>query len=920
MGYLTGSRHSSTTLGSDQQSLSKLAVALGLDFSRMNRDQRATIKKKLLSSLEYIIKQALKTGRAVERWDAKTKRTVVDWSDDVVQEVQSIKASGSGASRTVQSAMGLFEETETPPDNNSPPRTPAGTQSTRTNTPQTRERPGPETIVLSDDEGDFAPIDMNRSCEMDWERTDSTSNTMGRAGIAQIDEAMRQSIQDQQNWSQIYQTYQHPAAPPPFPRWSDHAAPQVPRGVQPVSSGPPPTMLPRLQEQILGIYRSPPTHNQHQQPQPQQQQCQQPQHQQAFQEPRSEIPPPDPMAVDPTLEHQATLDEIEKRKSMLERYDMSLNNTAQSIDNKVHQVMAQLEEINRKHAQVVKEREEWEKERIEQATKVDEARIEEWRIRAATIDSLEHERQREQEKEKQQQQELDRKALEEKRSQAAELQRTLEEQARALEDGRKEVMRQQEELKRQQSLNREARKKAYDEGVAHEEKLVAMREKWQKKLDEREDAFRLEAERQQERHRESLEPQPSLPANVVQSSVQGDSVHSPPRSDALPLFRQESGQGAPLLGHRGWANNQGSLFGAGQSPPHPEAPSTEAGQDPLLPYIDRLAGLMSTSGIDDSEPDTAEAVVEPEAEAVESIGVMANPTNTFSIPYETDEESDDSGVDDDGEKDANDSEGESESDGDGDNDDGASTPRASPSTQQRSFRNSQESEPEFGYRSTSRSVSRPRVVTRMQHQHQHRSWAGLDNHPLPEGHPPTFAQSPALEASGQDGDQGYRLARPVPYASGHGRGAWWDNSGLPLPLPSPRTPVAGTRWPTSPAPLSPRISRTSWPAELMTRPVVAVDQVGGRDTAGDEDQVFGMNSTAAVLERGLSNEQVDLRREALDELVEIACQNMARPSEAEMDKLVEKQQRIDMRLEAGSCVLHNLLLRNLPGRDGGGEL
>lgn len=64
--WLIKRRHSQRILDSDSQSLTRLAISLGLDLQKLHGDHRDIMKKKLLSSLDYTLKAFKAAGKITE--------------------------------------------------------------------------------------------------------------------------------------------------------------------------------------------------------------------------------------------------------------------------------------------------------------------------------------------------------------------------------------------------------------------------------------------------------------------------------------------------------------------------------------------------------------------------------------------------------------------------------------------------------------------------------------------------------------------------------------------------------------------------------------------------------------------------------------------------------------------------------------
>lgn len=60
--------------------LEQLAFAIGLDFRRLNGDQKKVVKAKMRSSLKYTLNKLKVSGEVSERWDPRGKQVVLDWT------------------------------------------------------------------------------------------------------------------------------------------------------------------------------------------------------------------------------------------------------------------------------------------------------------------------------------------------------------------------------------------------------------------------------------------------------------------------------------------------------------------------------------------------------------------------------------------------------------------------------------------------------------------------------------------------------------------------------------------------------------------------------------------------------------------------------------------------------------------------
>ncbi|KAF5555100.1 hypothetical protein FNAPI_6229 [Fusarium napiforme] len=60
--------------------LNQLALAIGLDFRRLNKEQKTLVKAKMRSSLKYTLNKLKVSGEVSERWDPRGKQVVLDWT------------------------------------------------------------------------------------------------------------------------------------------------------------------------------------------------------------------------------------------------------------------------------------------------------------------------------------------------------------------------------------------------------------------------------------------------------------------------------------------------------------------------------------------------------------------------------------------------------------------------------------------------------------------------------------------------------------------------------------------------------------------------------------------------------------------------------------------------------------------------
>lgn len=70
--------------------LEQLAFTIGLDFRRLNGDQKKVVKAKMRSSLKYTLNKLKVSGEASERWDPRGKQVVLDWTHSSGQTLRGI--------------------------------------------------------------------------------------------------------------------------------------------------------------------------------------------------------------------------------------------------------------------------------------------------------------------------------------------------------------------------------------------------------------------------------------------------------------------------------------------------------------------------------------------------------------------------------------------------------------------------------------------------------------------------------------------------------------------------------------------------------------------------------------------------------------------------------------------------------------
>ncbi|KAF5716318.1 hypothetical protein FGLOB1_2598 [Fusarium globosum] len=70
--------------------LEQLAFTIGLDFRRLNGDQKKVVKAKMRSSLKYTLNKLKVSGEVSERWDPQGKQVVLDWTQSAGQTLRGI--------------------------------------------------------------------------------------------------------------------------------------------------------------------------------------------------------------------------------------------------------------------------------------------------------------------------------------------------------------------------------------------------------------------------------------------------------------------------------------------------------------------------------------------------------------------------------------------------------------------------------------------------------------------------------------------------------------------------------------------------------------------------------------------------------------------------------------------------------------
>ncbi|CCT76172.1 uncharacterized protein FFUJ_14195 [Fusarium fujikuroi IMI 58289] len=73
--------------------LEQLAFTIGLDFRRLNGDQKKVVKAKMRNSLKYTLNKLKVSGEVSERWDPQVKQVVLDWTQSSGQILRGIHGS-----------------------------------------------------------------------------------------------------------------------------------------------------------------------------------------------------------------------------------------------------------------------------------------------------------------------------------------------------------------------------------------------------------------------------------------------------------------------------------------------------------------------------------------------------------------------------------------------------------------------------------------------------------------------------------------------------------------------------------------------------------------------------------------------------------------------------------------------------------
>ncbi|RBQ77544.1 hypothetical protein FVER14953_21741 [Fusarium verticillioides] len=71
--------------------LNQLALAIGLDFRRLNEGQKTLVKAKMRSSLKYTLNKLKVSGEVSERWDPRGNQVVLDWTQSEGHSLRGIR-------------------------------------------------------------------------------------------------------------------------------------------------------------------------------------------------------------------------------------------------------------------------------------------------------------------------------------------------------------------------------------------------------------------------------------------------------------------------------------------------------------------------------------------------------------------------------------------------------------------------------------------------------------------------------------------------------------------------------------------------------------------------------------------------------------------------------------------------------------
>ncbi|KAL2669949.1 hypothetical protein Neosp_015115 [[Neocosmospora] mangrovei] len=291
--WLAEGRHSIDTIRDDQESLSRLATSIGIARDKLHKRHRAVLKTKLLSSLTYTLTTLLAKGEVTEYWDPATNSRRLRWPDDLVDEYK-----GNGSA----SLAATVEQVD-------------DAEATRARQATDKEAPNPTNVVIEifDDDDDF--VDSEGDIQMSLvepsvAQTDDENNgrnTNDQIGWDQnqVNEAIRQSLQDQQRsqWPWGVNHQQQANQQPPL-GWT----PLLGQGLQ----------LPSPPGAPLG-----------------------------FQAPLSQLPVGDPMNAEPQIppELQRVIDENQLKATRLDQYRVWLEGESANMAVRDQEVIRQFQSI-----------------------------------------------------------------------------------------------------------------------------------------------------------------------------------------------------------------------------------------------------------------------------------------------------------------------------------------------------------------------------------------------------------------------------------------------------------------------------------------------------------------------------------------------------------------------------------------------
>ncbi|RMJ19138.1 hypothetical protein CDV36_001204 [Fusarium kuroshium] len=191
--WLAKGRHSIDTIRDDQQSLSRLATSIGIARDNLHKKHRAVLKTKLLSSLTYTLTTLLAKGEVTEYWDPATNKRRLRWPDDLVSEY-----TGNGTAALAATVEQVDDAEAT--------RARQATTTDRTAADEAPKNLANVVIEIFDDDDDF--VDSEGDVQMtlaepsvaqpDGENNGRNTNNQIGWDQNQVNEAIRQSLQDQQ--------------------------------------------------------------------------------------------------------------------------------------------------------------------------------------------------------------------------------------------------------------------------------------------------------------------------------------------------------------------------------------------------------------------------------------------------------------------------------------------------------------------------------------------------------------------------------------------------------------------------------------------------------------------------------------------------------------------------------------------------